>query len=54
MNGETVLALGFTGERIVPGAADCEPTFAQKRYQEHLARYAFAAQFAAGAQDRRL
>lgn len=49
LNGETALALGFTGERIVPGAADCEPTFAQKMYQEHLARYAFAAQFAAGA-----
>lgn len=43
------MALGFTGERIVPGAADCEPTFAQKMYQEHLARYAFAAQFAVGA-----
>lgn len=49
LNGETALALGFTGERIVPGAADCEPTFAQKMYQEHLARYAFAAQFAVGA-----
>lgn len=43
------MSLGFTGERIVPGAADCEPTFAQKMYQEHLARYAFAAQFAPGA-----
>lgn len=43
------MALGFTGERIVPGAADCEPTFAQKMYQEHIARYAFAAQFAVGA-----
>jgi len=49
LNGETALVLGFTGERIVPGAADCEPTFAQKMYQEHLARYAFAAQFAVGA-----
>lgn len=44
------MVLGFTGERIVPGAADCEPTFAQKMYQEHLARYAFAAQFAKGAE----
>lgn len=42
------MSLGFTGERIVPGAPDCEPTFAQKMYQEHLARYAFAAQFAQG------
>lgn len=42
------MSLGFTGERIVPGAPDCEPTFAQKMYQEHLARYAFAAQFAHG------
>lgn len=42
------MSLGFTGERIVPGAADCEPTFAQKMYQEHVARYAFAAQFAPG------
>lgn len=43
------MTLGFTGERIVPGALDCEPTFAQKMYQEHVARYAFAAQFAPGA-----
>lgn len=43
------MSLGFTGERIVPGATDCEPTFAQKMYQEHIARYAFAAQFAQGA-----
>lgn len=43
------MSLGFTGERIVPGAKDCEPTFAQKMYQEHIARYAFAAQFAADA-----
>lgn len=43
------MSLGFTGERIVPGAADCEPTFAQKMYQEHIARYAFAAQYAPGA-----
>lgn len=46
---EIALSLGFTGERIVPGALDCEPTFAQKMYQEHVARYAFAAQFAADA-----
>lgn len=43
------MGLGFTGERIVPGATDCEPTFAQKMYQEHIARYAFAAQLAEGA-----
>lgn len=43
------MSLGFAGERIVPGAVDCEPTFAQKMYQEHVARYAFAAQFAPGA-----
>ncbi|MCU0884065.1 MAG: methyltransferase domain-containing protein [Beijerinckiaceae bacterium] len=43
------MTLGFTGERIVPGAPDCEPNFAQKMYQEHVARYAFAAQLAAGA-----
>jgi glycosyltransferase involved in cell wall biosynthesis/SAM-dependent methyltransferase len=35
----------FTGERIVPGADNCEPLFAEKMYQEHLARYAFAAQW---------
>jgi SAM-dependent methyltransferase/glycosyltransferase involved in cell wall biosynthesis len=33
--------LNFTGERIVPGAIDCEPTFAKKMYQEHIARYFF-------------
>jgi 2-polyprenyl-3-methyl-5-hydroxy-6-metoxy-1,4-benzoquinol methylase len=43
------MTLGFTGERIVPGAPDCEPNFARKMYQEHVARYAFAAQLAAGA-----
>jgi SAM-dependent methyltransferase len=43
-----VLGIDFTGERIVPGAANCEPTFAQKMYQEHLARYAFAAQLTPG------
>lgn len=42
------MSLGFTGERIVPGASDCEPTFARKMYQEHVARYAFAAQLAGG------
>ncbi|MCA3564999.1 MAG: glycosyltransferase [Methylocystis sp.] len=41
--------LKFTGERIVPEASNCEPTFARKMYQEHLARYAFAANFARGA-----
>lgn len=39
------MVLKFTGERIVPGADNCEPTFAQKMYQEHIARYAFASQF---------
>lgn len=42
------MVLKFTGERIVPGADNCEPTFAQKMYQEHVARYAFAAQFTKG------
>ena len=46
--GTEALHIDFTGERIVPGAANCEPTFAQKMYQEHLARYAFAAQLAEG------
>lgn len=40
--------LEFTGERIVPGAANCEPTFARKMYQEHVARYAFAAHLTKG------
>lgn len=40
--------LGFTGERIVPGAENCEPTFAKKMYQEHIARYYFASRFATG------
>lgn len=44
MSLEKFLAIDFTGERIVPGAPGCEPTFAQKMYQEHLARYAFASQ----------
>lgn len=43
--------LQFTGERLVPGAANCEPTFAAKMYHEHLARYRFAAQLA---RDRRV
>ena len=38
----------FTGERIVPQAENCEPNFADKMYQEHVARYAFAAQWATG------
>ena len=38
------MEINFTGERIVPGPPICEPTFAQKMYQEHVARYAFAAQ----------
>lgn len=38
----------FTGERIVPEADNCEPRFAEKMYQEHLARYAFAAQWIQG------
>lgn len=42
------MALDFTGERIVPGAQGCEPTFEAKMYQEHIARYAFAAQVTAG------
>lgn len=40
--------LKFTGERIVPQADNCEPTFADKMYQEHAARYLFAAQLVAG------
>jgi glycosyltransferase involved in cell wall biosynthesis/2-polyprenyl-3-methyl-5-hydroxy-6-metoxy-1,4-benzoquinol methylase len=35
----------FTGERIVPGSEECEPTFALKMYQEHIARYYLASQF---------
>ncbi|WP_153075920.1 methyltransferase domain-containing protein [Paraburkholderia bonniea] len=38
----------FTGERIVSDAAHCEPTFAGKMYQEHLARYVFASQWTGG------
>ena len=40
--------LPFTGERLVPGATDCEPTFAAKMYHEHIARYRFAAGLVAG------
>lgn len=36
--------LVFTGERIVPQADNCEPNFASRMYQEHIARYLFAAQ----------
>jgi glycosyltransferase involved in cell wall biosynthesis/SAM-dependent methyltransferase len=42
--------LKFTGERIVPEADNCEPLFALKMYQEHIARYLFAAQICAGKQ----
>ncbi|MGO9373052.1 MAG: methyltransferase domain-containing protein, partial [Syntrophobacteraceae bacterium] len=38
----------FVGERIVPGAPECEPTFADKMYQEHITRYMFAAQLILG------
>lgn len=37
--------LEFSGERIVPEAKNCEPNFADKMYQEHVARYLFAAQW---------
>lgn len=40
--------LEFTGERIVPNAENCEPLFAKKMYQEHVARYLFAAQLCVG------
>ena len=40
--------LKFNGERIVPEADNCEPLFALKMYQEHIARYLFAAQVARG------
>jgi 2-polyprenyl-3-methyl-5-hydroxy-6-metoxy-1,4-benzoquinol methylase/FtsZ-binding cell division protein ZapB len=39
------MELKFTGERIVPEADNCEPNFAKKMYQEHIARYYFASQF---------
>jgi glycosyltransferase involved in cell wall biosynthesis/ubiquinone/menaquinone biosynthesis C-methylase UbiE len=45
--GDSVLE--FTGERLVPGAANCEPTFGSKMYHEHAARYLFAAQLVEGA-----
>lgn len=38
----------FTGERIVPGADNCEPRFAEKMYLEHIARYKFASQWVKG------
>lgn len=38
----------FTGERFFPGAADVEPTFQQKMWQEHLNRYQFAGFFVKG------
>jgi len=37
-------ALQFSGERIVPQADNCEPNFASRMYQEHIARYLFASQ----------
>ena len=40
--------LVFTGERIVPQADNCEPNFASRMYQEHIARYLFASQITAG------
>lgn len=40
--------LRFTGERIVPGASNCEPLFANKMYQEHITRYLFVAQVCKG------
>jgi glycosyltransferase involved in cell wall biosynthesis/SAM-dependent methyltransferase len=40
--------LDFTGERLVPGALNCEPTFGSKMFHEHSARYRFAAQVVAG------
>lgn len=39
--------LVFTGERIVPQAENCEPNFASRMYQEHIARYLFASQITA-------
>lgn len=41
-------ALQFSGERIVPQADNCEPNFALRMYQEHLARYVFASQLIQG------
>ncbi|WP_332302999.1 rhamnosyltransferase WsaF family glycosyltransferase [Rhizobium sp. GR12] len=43
------MVLEFTGERIVPGAENCEPLFADKMYMEHSARYKLASKFAKGA-----
>jgi len=40
--------LDFTGERIVPEADNCEPTFASRMFQEHIARYTFVGQLVHG------
>ena len=45
---ESESGLVFTGERIVPEADNCEPNFASRMYQEHIARYVFASQIARG------
>lgn len=42
------MMLNYTGERIVPGAKDCEPNFASRMFHEHMARYLFASQQTAG------
>jgi 2-polyprenyl-3-methyl-5-hydroxy-6-metoxy-1,4-benzoquinol methylase len=41
-------SLQFSGERIVPQAENCEPNFASRMYQEHVARYLFASQLTKG------
>ena len=38
----------FAGERLIPDAADVEPTCQRKTYQEHVSRYHFADFFASG------
>ncbi|WP_308389701.1 methyltransferase domain-containing protein [Acidithiobacillus sp. AMEEHan] len=38
----------FSGEKIVPGAKNCEPKFSEKMFQEHIARYIFASAFVKG------
>lgn len=43
-----IVSLEFTGERIVPQSNACEPNFASRMYQEHIARYLFAAQLTRG------
>ncbi len=45
---EAICMLKFSGERIVPEADNCEPLFALKMYQEHIARYLFASQRVSG------